>query len=137
MNDPLRRLKFLPWRSLFQVAAITAAIVIFLDVLLILGYTHLLALKQSLSLLYSPPLGLLVTFAVAIGVGALAVYLLEKLCKLVTINSANLWALILCLAVVFVIKSLLPIPALLFSLDQLGLIGIILGVFWKGRRYWR
>lgn len=137
MNDPLRRLKVLPWRSLFQVAAITVTIMIFLDTLLILGYTHFVALRRTLTLLYAPPLGLFVIFTIAMGVGALAVYLLEKLYKSVIINSATLWALILSLAVVFVIRSLLPLPAFLFSLDQLGLIGIILGVFYTGRRYWR
>jgi len=40
MRDPLRRLKFLPWRSLLQVSALTALIVAVLEFLLALGYAQ-------------------------------------------------------------------------------------------------
>lgn len=137
MTDPLRRLKFLPWLLLFQVSTLTTFIVVVLDFLLTLGYTQSSVINRALSLLYSAPWGLLVTFAVAVGIGALAVYLLERLYRQVIINAATLWALVLCLALVLVLKSLLPIPAILINLDQTQLIGIVLGVFWKGRPYWR
>lgn len=133
MMDPLRRLKFLPWLLLLQVSTLTTLIVAVLDFLLALEYTQ----SRALSLLYSPPLGILVTFAVAVGIGALAVYLLERLYRQVTINTATLWALVLCLAVCLVLKSLLPIPAFIVNLNETQLIFIIIGVFWKGRPYWR
>jgi hypothetical protein len=82
-------------------------------------------------------LGLLITFGTAIGVGVIAVYILERFYKQVIINSAILWALVLCLALLFLLKSLIPLTPILIRLDQTQLIGIILGVFWKGRPYWR
>ena len=135
MSDPLRRLKFLPWRSLLQVAALTTIIVAVLEFLLGLGYTHPV-IHSTLSMLYASPLGLLINFAVAVGVGALGVYLLERFAQKVIINTASLWALVLCLALLLFLKSLL-LPPVLVDLNQTQLIGIVLGVFWKGRPYWR
>lgn len=138
MRDSLRRLKFLPWRSLLQVSALTTLIVAVLEFLLTLGYTRTSVIRQALSILYAPPLGILVTFATAIGVGAMAVYLLERFYRQVIINTASLWALVLCLAVFLVLKSLLRIlPPVLVDLSEIQLIGIVLGVFWKSRPYWR
>lgn len=137
MTDPLRRLKFLPWRSLLQVSALTALIVVVLEFLLLLGYAQSSVIRRALSILFAPSLGLLITFATAVGVGAMAVYLLERFEQQVIINSASLWALVLCLALLFVLKSLLPLQSILVGLDETQLIGIIIGVFWKGRPYWR
>lgn len=137
MRNPLHRLKFLPWLPLFKISSLMTIIVIVLDFLIVLGYSRSLAIKRSLSLLYAPPLGILVSFAVVVGVGALAVYLLERLCPQVIINTATLWALVLCLALCMVVKALLPLPSVLVDLDETQLIAIIIGVFWKGRPYWR
>ena len=137
MTDPLRRLKFLPWRSLLQVSALTALIVVVLEFLLVLGYSQSSVIRRALSILFSPSLGLLITFAAAVGVGAMAVYLLERFEKQVIISTASLWALVPCLALIFLLKSLLPLQSILVRLDETQLIGIIIGVFWKGRPYWR
>lgn len=137
MANPLHRLKFLPWRSLLQVSALTTIILIVLEFLLTLGYTQSLAINRTLSFMYAGSLGLLITFVTAIGVGAMAVYLIEKFYQKMIINAANLWALVLCLAVFLLLKSLLPLMPILISLDQLQLVGIIIGIFWKGRPYWR
>ncbi len=66
----------------------------------------------------------------------LAVIILEWY-RQVIINVSVLWALILCLALALVVKSLLPLPAVLVGLDEIQLITIVVGVFWKGRPYWR
>ena len=137
MANPLRRLKFLPWRSLLQVSALTTIILVVLEFLLTLGYTQSPAINRTLSFLYTGSLGLLMTFFTAIGVGAMAVYLLERFYQKIIINTANLWALVLCLAVFLLLKPLLPLMPILISLDQLQLVGIILGIFWKGRPYWQ
>jgi hypothetical protein len=137
MTDPLRRLKFLPWRSLLQVSALTTIFVVVLEFLLTLGYTQSAVIRRTLSFLYAGPLGLLMTIATAIGVGALAVYLLERFYQQVIINTASLWALVLCLALFLFLKSLVPLMPILVNLEQIQLIGIILGIFWKGRPYWR
>lgn len=137
MTGPLHRLKFLPWRSLLQVSALTALIVVVLEFLLGLGYTQSSVIRRALSILFAPSLGLLITFAAAVGVGAMAVYLLERFGQKAIINTASLWALVLCLALIFLLKSLLPIQSILVRLDETQLIAIIIGVFWKGRPYWR
>ncbi len=136
MTDPLRRLKYLPWRSLLQVSGLTILIVIILELLLSIGYTQSSSLQRTLSILHQPPLGIVTLVAAAAGVGALAVYLLERFHRQVFLNSATLWALVPCLALVVFLKSLLPVPELLVHLNYIQLIGIIVGVFWKGRPYW-
>lgn len=137
MTNPLRRLKFLPWRSLFLLSSLITLIVIVLDILLTLGYNQSIAIRRALELLYAPPLGILVNLAVIVGIGALAVYLLEKLYPKVIVNAATLWALVLCLAVCLVLKSLFVVPNVLVNFDETQLIGMMVGVFWKGRPYWR
>jgi uncharacterized membrane protein len=137
MTDPLRRLKYLPWRSLLQVSGLTILIVIILVLMLAMGYTQSLSLQRTLSILHQPPLDIVMVLAAAMGVGALAVYFLERFHRQVFINSATLWALVPCLALVLFLKSLLPVPELLVQLDYLPLMGIIVGIFWKGRPYWQ
>lgn len=137
MANPLRRLKFLPWRSLFLVSILVTLIVTVLDFLIAVGYTYSGAIKQALNLLYAPTLGIIVDFAIVVGIGALAVYLLEKLYKF-SINTAILWTLVLCLSVCLFVKTLLPLPkVLVMNFDEIKLMGILIGIFWKGRPYWR
>ena len=112
-------------------------IVIILDFLIAIGYTYSPAIRQALTFLYAPPLGVIINFAVVVGIGAIAVYLLEKIYNL-SINAAILWALVLCLTVCLVVKLLLPLPkALLITFNEIQLMGIAIGVFWKGSPYWR
>jgi hypothetical protein len=132
MADPLRRWKYQPWRSLLQVSGLTILIVIFLELLLSVGDR-----QGTLSTLYRPPLGTIVSFTTAVGVGAFAVYLLERFYPQVFLTTSSLWALVPCLALVIFLKSLLPVPPLIVQLSYLHLIGVIVGVFWKGRPYWR
>lgn len=85
-------------------------------------------------MLFSPPLGLLVAFAITVGVGALAVNCLERLNR-PAITTSSLWALVLCLAIVLLLRGFLPLPGVI-QLDQLQFIGLVVGIFWKGRPYW-
>ncbi len=137
MANPLRRLKFLPWRSLFLISSLVTVIVIVVDFLIAIGYTYSPAIRQALDLLYAPPLGILVNFTIVVGIGAIAVYLLEKLYSNLSINTAILWALVLCLALCLIVKSVLPLPKVLVNLNEIQLMAIVIGVFWKGRPYWR
>lgn len=140
MSNPLRRLKFLPWRSLFLLSSLVTLIVIILDFLVWIGYNYYPPVRQALSILYGPILGVLVDWGFVVGVGTLAVYLLEKISPNVIINTAVLWALVLCLAVCLVLRALLPVPpdelVNLYN-NEVQLLGIVIGVFWKGRPYWR
>jgi len=133
----LDKLKRLPWRSLLQVAALTTLIIAVGEAILVWAFQESFISRNLLKLLLSGPFGILMPVAAAIGVGALAVYLLEQQFTQVSINSSNLWALVSCLLLTLWIKSLLSLPSLgLLSLSQPILLGIIVGVFWKGRPYW-
>lgn len=136
MTDPLRRLQYLPWRSLLQVSGLTVIIVTLAEFLLSLGTLHSPLIRNTLSLLFAPPLGIVIFMAAAAGVGALAVYLWERYYPQVLINSGSLWALVPCLLLFLLVKSLLPLPGLV-NLTYPQFLGIIVGVFWKGRPYWR
>jgi hypothetical protein len=137
MNDPLRRFKSQPWKPLSQVAGLTTLLVILIEGVLSWILTQSDPLPRSLSPQLSPPLGIIVTVAAAVGVGILGVYLCERWQSQAMLNTASLWALILCLIVGLVLKSLLPLPAILVRLSFNMVVGVVVGVFWKGRPYWR
>ena len=136
MNDPLRRFKSQPWKPLSQVAGLTTLLVILIEGVLSWILTQSDPLPSSLSPQSSTPLGIIVTVAAAVGVGILGVYLCERWQSQAMLNTASLWALILCLIVGLVLKSLLPLPAILVSLSFNMVVGVVVGVFWKGRPYW-
>ncbi|MBD3881652.1 peptide chain release factor 1 [Phormidium tenue FACHB-886] len=137
MANPLQRLARLPWIPLLITAVLTNIWVFVLEFFLWFGAMRSPLINSSLSLLLSPPLGLITILAIAVCVGALAVYLLEIVYPNVIINAGVLWALVPCLLLGIVIKNLLPLPASLVSLDEGQLISMILGIFIKGKPYWR
>jgi hypothetical protein len=136
MPNPLERLKYLPWSSLLPVAGLTTQLVAAVEVWLAYAATQSTALRNALTLLYAPPLGTLVLFALGVGMGAIAVYGCE-LWNRTMLNSGSLWALAFCLLLGLFIKSLLPIPGLLVDLSQMSFIAVVVGIFWKGRPYLR
>lgn len=137
MSDPLRHLKTLPWRELLQVAAFANLCVIGVELFLAWGFTQSRTVRDTLTLLYGSPLRILLPFVAAVGMAALAVYFFEYWQQQFLLNRSSLWALVACLLLGLLLKSLLPIPSLLVSLSQTSLIGIVMGIFWKGRPYWR
>ncbi len=137
MSNFLRRLKLLPWREMLQIAALVNSIVIGLELFLTWGFTHSQAIRNILTLLYGSPLGILIPFATEVGMGALAVYFLEYWQQKSLLKQTNLWVLALCLLLGLVLKSFLPVLSFLVSLSEAALIGVTVGVFWKGRPYWR
>jgi hypothetical protein len=138
--NPLQQLKCLPWISLFQVSILTVLLATILDLFLILFLIERLRFEivaQSLQIIARPPLGSLILIVVSTGIGALAVYLLDRLFKQVIVNAGVLWGLVLCLVVVISVKSWLPIPQLFIGAQQGSLLGLVLGVFLKRWRFWR
>ena len=103
MNDPLRSLKLLPWRSLLKYAAITIAIATAFDLLLVLVLDYLVALRKMFFIILAPPLGIVIAIAIALGIGALAVYLTERQREFM-LNASTLWALVACLILCLWIK---------------------------------
>ncbi|AFZ42767.1 hypothetical protein PCC7418_0538 [Halothece sp. PCC 7418] len=137
MNDPLRGFKSQPWKPLFLVALITIAIASAIDYLLIFLISNLPALQQSISIVLSPPLGILLPLAAAAGVGVLGVIVCDYFQSQIFLNAGSLWALVLCLLIILGLTNLLPLPSFLVSLSYPTFLGMMVGVFWKGRYYWR
>lgn len=136
MSNPLRGLKFLPWLTLFQVAALATGLAFVVEILLIVG-TQFSPIDQLLELLFQPPLALFVLLAAAVGLGALSILILERFYQRVVINTSVLWALILCVMVMLMARSLLQLPVLFLVPDYMTLMGVLLGVFWQGKAYWQ
>jgi hypothetical protein len=137
MSNFLRRLKLLPWREMLQISALVNSIVVGLELFLAWGFMQSQLFRNILTLLFGSPLGILIPFAIAVGMGALAVYFLEYWQQQFLLNRISLWVLVLCIFLGLLLKSFLPIPTFLASLSETALIGIAIGVFWKARLYWR
>jgi hypothetical protein len=137
MNNPLRRLGQLPWVRLFLIALLTMFWASVIELILRFSMAYVALIRQTLDLLFTPPLNVLISLAIALGVGALAVMFLEIVYPQLIINSSVLWALLLCLFLVVLLRSILPFPSLLLAPSSLMLVGNMLGVFLKGRIYWR
>jgi hypothetical protein len=139
MRNPLWRLKSLPWIPLLQNAGLTVLLATVLDVALwfILGALFRVWPEGTSLVLQGGIVQLLLVFAAAGGVGALAVILMERVFRQVILDAAVLWALVGCLVLVLFIKGLLPIPSLLVGLSHVQFVGMLLGLFSQGRRHWR
>ena len=137
MSNFLRRLKLLPWREMLQSSALVNSIVIGLELFLDWDFTPSLAIRNRVTLLYGSSLEILIPFAAAVGMGALAVYFFEYWQQQFLLNRTTLWVLVLCVFLGLVLKSFLTINPLLPSLSKDALMGVTVGVFWKGRPYWR
>ncbi len=86
----------------------------------------------------SSPIGVLIEFAVPVGIGALAVAVLERWFRQVMITNSTLWALVPCVALWLLLKSFVQLPTVLLpDVNIVPLVGVVVGVFWKGRPYWR
>ncbi|HEY9738342.1 MAG TPA: hypothetical protein V6D06_18745 [Trichocoleus sp.] len=139
MRDPLRRLKTLPWAILLQNAALTVLIAAVLDFifLLLLNQLPTALLEGGFSVLLNLLFLVLPVLAMA-GVGALSVILMERFFQVVYLDTAVLWALVPCIGLMLFLKGLIPnLPEVLVGLSYSQIVGVVLGVFLKGKRYWR
>ncbi|HEY9626900.1 MAG TPA: peptide chain release factor 1 [Coleofasciculaceae cyanobacterium] len=140
MGNPLQRLSRLPWTSLAITAVLTSIWIFVMEFFLGFGIARSSLVQDTLVLLLSPPLGLIVTLAIGVGAGMLGLYLLEIVYPSLRIDTGVMWALVLCLIVAIALKATLlseAIPLTLVSPNQTQLIGVVLGVFLKGKPYWR
>ncbi|ASC69261.1 hypothetical protein XM38_001880 [Halomicronema hongdechloris C2206] len=141
MRDPLWRLKSIPWVILLQNALLTVIIATGLDLLLLQGLlglsrTGLLAGSGRLFPL-AGLLGLILTVLVGAGIGALAVILLDRFFTQILPDAATLWALVACLVLMLWLKSIIPLSTFLVRFSYPLFVGLLLGVFVKGKRHWR
>lgn len=134
MPNPLQRLRYLPWGPLLWISALTMVIVFGIEMLLGI-LIQVSDFERVLTLLFTPPLGMVMVVAIGAGVGAIAVWLLETVRPDVVINSGVLWALVGCLLLMILVRTLIPLTALV-ALNQSTLMGVVVGVFFAGRRYW-
>lgn len=137
MNDPLRRIKSQPWKPLFLVALATIAIVSIMDYLLLFLIENVAPVQQGFSLIATSPLRILLPLAVAVGIGVLGVYICDQFRSRIFLNAGSLWALVLCLIIALALTGLIPLPSFLVGFSYPSILGIIIGVFWRGRSYWR
>jgi hypothetical protein len=133
MNNPWRSLKFLPWLTLLQIAALATLIAKVIDLVLAYSLIQVSFLRQILRLFLIPDLLLL---ASGFGIGLLAVVLLERLCQRLSITGGILWALGACFFLTLWLAGLVS-PSVFVSLSEASFIAVLLGIFWQGRRYWR
>lgn len=130
--------KQLPWRSLFLAAALAVIIVQAFDYAAATAFAILSPEAGIQKLLVTPTGGLLLFGGGGLAMGCLGVLCLERVGEVRTIYPNVLWALVLCLLISLWLLSQLPINGLgLVAPSQAHMIGIILGVFWQGRVYWR
>lgn len=139
MRNPLWRLKTLPWVPLLQNALLTVLLATLLDFGLLLILTILFSTGvQNIGLVIPTGIGFtLLLIAIAGGVGALSVILIERLFRHVLLDVATLWALVGCLILVLFVKTLTPIPSLFLGLSRFQITGLVLGLFAQSRSYWR
>lgn len=137
MNNPLQRLRQLPWVPLLLVALLTIFWASVIELILGFSSNYVALINQALVMLYTPPLNIIMNFAIAMGLGALAVVFVEIVYPQLLINSGVLWALLLCLITILFTRSILPIPTVLLEPSYSMLIGNMLGIFIKGKPYWR
>jgi hypothetical protein len=134
--NPLQRLKQLPWLPLLQVSAIAVLCVTVVEVALLSLLPEVPALAALFARAMSSVFAIVIIGGITYGLGALGLLFLERLQPTVRPHAGTLWALIACLLLMVWLKTLLPLP-ILFGLDRLALVGVMLGVFTTGRRYWR
>ncbi|WP_008307879.1 hypothetical protein [Leptolyngbya sp. PCC 6406] len=134
MRNPFWRMKTLPWLVLLQVSLFTLIIATALDTLLVL---LMQTLPQGMALLGSGVTLMLLQLLAAGGIGALAVVIMERIFPRVLINQGVLWGLLACVTAMIFLKSFLPLTTLFVSLSQYQFVGMTVGLFSQGRRYWR
>ncbi len=126
----------LPWRSLLLAAILSVTVVKAVDYLIARGL-ELGSNTALLKLLVTPAGSLLLFGCGGLAIGGLGVLCLERVGS-ARIQSNVLWAFVLCLLLCLWLLAQLPVAGLgLVIFSQVHMIGIVIGVFWQGRSYWR
>ncbi|MDG2990526.1 hypothetical protein L3556_06200 [Candidatus Synechococcus calcipolaris G9] len=141
MSDPWQAFKSLPWRSLIPAGLSIAVLANVFDTGLYYIAINSAAMGDILGTVLQPPLGLMVRLVMCTGLGMMAVLFLETFFDPGPIYSPTLWGLLLSALLSFmvlgVLSGFLSLRPVFFSLNELLLAGLAIGIFWQGRRYWR
>ena len=137
MRNPFWRLKSLPWASLLQAAALVVLLATAADLVMAQAIGTLIQGVAGPLLPFLRVLLLALPLAAGFGMGALGIVVLERLFRQIHLDTAVLWALVPCIAILLFFKGFLPVPQFLVSVGYPQLVGSILGVFVVGKRHWR
>jgi hypothetical protein len=136
MNRFLKRLKYEPWSVLLQVSLLSIGVWIAIDMLLSFSANRVDGIYNVLLVLYSRQWAGITNEVAGAGLGALAVWIWEVFYQPMKPDPTRLWMLIFCLLVGLLIVYSLPVPGVLVKIGRIPLMGIVIGVFGKGRAYW-
>jgi hypothetical protein len=129
-------LKYLPWRSLCWVAILAVITLKVVD--FVLGQSLLYPGSAFLNLLITPAGSMLLLLCEGLALGACGVLYLERWGRTGPIYASVLWALAFCLLISLWLASYLPISGLgLEKISEYQVMSLIVGVFLRGRSYWR
>ncbi len=133
----MRALKSTPWLAIGRAAFLAVVAWAFLSALLWIASQSIPIFASLLNLLLGQPISLLTNVIIGVGIGGLATLRLEKSEQI--LNTTSLWCLVVAVTVGMLIYDYFPIGIyrLIIRFNQPTLIGLMLGVFWKGRKYWR
>lgn len=144
MSNPFRSLQYLPWAVLFQSAGVTVLISALIEFLILQLATLLsgLALGNTGEWLFGIFFGVLLPMLLAIGLGALALFVTARLFQQIPLRRDTMWALVACVLVLLPLKNFLVNGFIIdnpFSvgLDVVSIVLVAVGMFGAGRRYWR
>jgi hypothetical protein len=129
-----------PWGSIFRAAALSTLVGAFANSLLFAFHRNTAVGETALNFLRQHPLGIVTDIGIGYLLGALGVVLLDRNEKGIGIYISTLWFLVLALIVGLLTYDLFPIRPyrLWFTLfNRLTLVGLVLGVFWTGKKFWR
>lgn len=137
MRDPLWRLKSLPWITLLQAAGLAVALATLADILLVQVLNQLLGGVTGGLMPIVQMLLLVLPVAVGFGIGALTLVIMERVFPRIYLDTATLWGLVPCVALVLLLRGTLPIPGFFVAMGYPQLVGVLLGLFITGKRHWR
>ncbi|WP_404784277.1 hypothetical protein [Altericista sp. CCNU0014] len=134
----MNSLKYLPWRSLFLASLLGVVAVKIADAIAGSAVNRLDSHSALIGLLLTRSGFTLIYACAGLAVGSLGVFFLERFERGSSIYSSTLWALVLCLLVGLWLFQHLDIAGLsLVEIHYIHILGTIVGVFWRGKRYWR
>ncbi|MEO1620279.1 MAG: peptide chain release factor 1 [Cyanobacteria bacterium J06632_3] len=142
MSNPFRSLKYLPWSELFLSAGVTVAIATVLDYLFYLLLLASTTTGEGISIALPAALTVLITLLlpaiVSVGIGVLSIFITARFFRQIILTAGTMWALIGCVLVLLFVRQFLPIPGVFVGgVDYFSMMGIVVGAFTYGRRYWR
>ncbi|MCM1984542.1 hypothetical protein [Lyngbya confervoides] len=132
------KLKTLPWIAIVRSAALTVITWAIVSAALWFAAQSFPAIETVFSLFLRQPMNLISNLGIGILLGVLAFTLLDNSEGRLTVPM--MWFLVLAVTVGMVFYEYVPIRLyrlLAVNFNQPTLVGLVLGVFWKGRRYWR